>query len=407
MDINSSALAVANLTAKYYNINDIYFVTFINGLLVFLLGQLKYYWYSYYRNSAYNFNRKKVCVIVDNIDCFGYYNINYKKLSNYIIKNTEWTTFTYHLSYNSKTLGLDSLVTPLFCKYLNKNFELKFESYKQNDKNNKKSIIISSSELKLVEILDFIDSLREDLEIKLFNNDNESFGKGRTINFSKSWNEVFLDKTIKQDILDDITLFQNNKELYKQKGQSYSRGYFLHGMPGCGKTSLIKTISKEFNRNVYNLKLNNISNEYNFNRITNNIRENSIIILEDIDCVTSCLARSENSDVSPISSGIHLDLILNFIDGVDENGHIFIMTSNHKDKLDPALFRPGRFDLSIELTLCSKSMFYEIFNFYTDKNIEDFNKNFEFKEYIYSPAYIINLCFSNREKPEKIFETLH
>lgn len=271
----------------------------------------------------------------------------------------------------------------------------------------KKSIIISSSELKLVEMLDFIDSLREDLEIKLFNNDNESFGKGRTINFSKYWNEVFLDKTIKQDILDDITLFQNNKELYKQKGQSYSRGYFLHGMPGCGKTSLIKTISKEFNRNVYNLKLNNISNEYNFNRITNNIRENSIIILEDIDCVTSCLARSENSDVSPISSGIHLDLILNFIDGVDENGHIFIMTSNHKDKLDPALFRPGRFDLSIELTLCSKSMFYEIFNFYTDKNIEDFNKNFEFKEYIYSPAYIINLCFSNREKPEKIFETLH
>lgn len=359
MDINSSALAIANLTAKYYNINDIYLVTFINGLVVFLLGKLKSIW-----NSSYNFQEKKIHVIVDDIDRFGYHNINYKKLSNYIIKTTEWTTFTYHLSTNGKNIGLDSLVTPLFFKYLNKNLEINLQSGKPNDRGqSSKRILLSSSELKFVEILNFIDSLSEEFEIKLFNHDREALDNGKNINFCKSWNEIFLDKNIKQNILDDITIFKNNKELYKQKGQSYSRGYFLYGIPGCGKSSLIKAISKEFNRNIYNIKLNNISSEYCFNRITNNIKKNSIIILEDIDCVISCLARSENNSDVKKTSNIHLDSILNFIDGIDENGHIFIMTSNHKDKLDPALIRPGRFDFSVELTLCSKSMFMKFLIF--------------------------------------------
>lgn len=42
--------------------------------------------------------------------------------------------------------------------------------------------------------------------------------------------------------------------------------------------------------------------------------------------------------------------ILNVLDGIHEpQGRIIVMTTNHPDALDPALIRPGRFDLHLAL----------------------------------------------------------
>lgn len=52
--------------------------------------------------------------------------------------------------------------------------------------------------------------------------------------------------------------------------------------------------------------------------------------------------------------------LLNFIDGLwsscgDER--IVIFTTNHKERLDPALLRPGRMDMHIHMSYCSFSGF--------------------------------------------------
>ena len=52
--------------------------------------------------------------------------------------------------------------------------------------------------------------------------------------------------------------------------------------------------------------------------------------------------------------------LLNFIDGLwsscgDER--IIIFTTNHKDRLDPALLRPGRMDIHIHMSYCTPSGF--------------------------------------------------
>ena len=52
------------------------------------------------------------------------------------------------------------------------------------------------------------------------------------------------------------------------------------------------------------------------------------------------------------SSSDKLDLagLLNVLDGVvDSPGRIVVMTSNHPEKLDPALIRPGRVNLKLNL----------------------------------------------------------
>lgn len=46
---------------------------------------------------------------------------------------------------------------------------------------------------------------------------------------------------------------------------------------------------------------------------------------------------------------------LNSIDGVrSQEGRIIIMTTNFKERLDPALLRPGRIDESYEINYASR-----------------------------------------------------
>ncbi|HBM13442.1 MAG TPA: hypothetical protein DD390_12165, partial [Rhodospirillaceae bacterium] len=53
------------------------------------------------------------------------------------------------------------------------------------------------------------------------------------------------------------------------------------------------------------------------------------------------------------SSSISFSGLLNAIDGpASQEGRMLFMTTNHPDRLDPALIRPGRVDMQAELGLC-------------------------------------------------------
>merc|ERR1719453_2085314 len=88
---------------------------------------------------------------------------------------------------------------------------------------------------------------------------------------------------------------------------------------------------------------------------------NSIVLLEDADFVDRNLS-SENR-----SAGVTFSGLLNALDGVaSQEGRIFMMTTNHIEKLDPALIRPGRCDIKVEVRRASRvqaarlySRFYE------------------------------------------------
>ncbi|KAL6224584.1 hypothetical protein ACLB2K_003439 [Fragaria x ananassa] len=88
----------------------------------------------------------------------------------------------------------------------------------------------------------------------------------------------------------------------------------------------------------------------------------SILIIEDIDCSVHIERESSQSTQSSAYSSNKLTLsgLLNFIDGLwsccgDER--IIVFTTNHKERLDPALLRPGRMDVHIHLSYCTPSAF--------------------------------------------------
>ncbi|MBA0766421.1 hypothetical protein Gotri_015466 [Gossypium trilobum] len=128
---------------------------------------------------------------------------------------------------------------------------------------------------------------------------------------------------LKATIMEDLERFVKRKDYYRRVGKAWKRGYLLYGPPGTGKSSLIAAMANYLNFDIYDLELTDIHTNSDLRRVT-------------------------------------LSGLLNFIDGLwsscgDER--IIVFTTNHKDRLDPSLLRPGRMDVHIHMSYCSPSGF--------------------------------------------------
>jgi len=123
---------------------------------------------------------------------------------------------------------------------------------------------------------------------------------------------------------------------------------------------LVVALSSHFNKDVFVLKLSNLSDETLLEAVST-VTPNSMIVMEDVDC-TSATQDRDTSEKDEKRLGITLSGLLNVLDGLQTpKGAMFFMTTNYIDKLDAALLRPGRADLKIYLgpaTLEQKQEFY-------------------------------------------------
>ncbi|MED6148683.1 hypothetical protein PIB30_055217 [Stylosanthes scabra] len=173
-----------------------------------------------------------------------------------------------------------------------------------------------------------------------------------------TFNTLAIDSKLKKEIMDDLDKFLNGKEFYKRTGKAWKRGYLLYGPPGTGKSSLIAAMANYLNYHIYDLDLTGIYNNMNLKDLVLGISNRCILVIEDIDCTIEL----ENRVTMVTLSGL-----LNAIDGLWSccgEERIMLFTTNHKEKLDPALLRPGRMDMHINLSYCTFSTFQQLaFNY--------------------------------------------
>lgn len=154
------------------------------------------------------------------------------------------------------------------------------------------------------------------------------------------------------DFLDDATC-----EFYLDHGIPYKRSYLFHGAPGAGKTSLIQALAGKYGRNIAYLQPSHP--EMTDDALKEAVRQTparSIIVLEDVDALFASDRKSQR--------GSHLTFsgLLNALDGVGPPlGQIFILTTNHRERLDPALIRNGRVDLHVHFTAASARQMEQMF----------------------------------------------
>lgn len=262
--------------------------------------------------------------------------------------------------------------------------------YEQNVTQQSKNISITMFASSIDSIRNFIDLCRNEYDVrrsKLYRERGKmTFYKHTTSTDMLS--SFFAKYPLKTSTSFESIFFPKKKQLLnlcdKLKADKLSKlTLLLHGIPGTGKTSIIKSLAKYFEYDIIEIKLSQIDSDARlvdyFHNISINTRNNNdinsgysfdyvptnkrIYILEDIDADSNVVFK--RSDVNTVEMSkedkdrkydkfmkpsITLSGILNTLDGVLElNGSIIVITTNHVDKLDPALIRPGRINMNIEL----------------------------------------------------------
>uniref|UniRef100_A0A5B7BEV3 AAA+ ATPase domain-containing protein n=1 Tax=Davidia involucrata TaxID=16924 RepID=A0A5B7BEV3_DAVIN len=181
------------------------------------------------------------------------------------------------------------------------------------------------------------------------------------LNHQATFNTMAMDPETKQQLIEDLDMFISRKEYYRRVGKAWKRGYLFYGPPGTGKSSLVAAMANYLKFDVYDLDLREVQCNSDLRRLLIGTKNRSILVIEDIDCNVGLQNRESESQARTVEDDkITLSGLLNFIDGLwsscgDER--IIVFTTNHKDRLDPALLRPGRMDVHLHMSYCTCSGF--------------------------------------------------
>ncbi|ERS98010.1 hypothetical protein HMPREF1624_06183 [Sporothrix schenckii ATCC 58251] len=233
---------------------------------------------------------------------------------------------------------------------------------------------------------------------------------------------VILNEKVKDGLVADVEDYLDpvTRRWYANRGIPYRRGYLLYGPPGTGKSSLSVSLAGHFNMNIYIVSLNGVAaTEETLSVLFNDLPRRCIVLLEDIDTAGLTHTRdpsssgkdeggsgsdsgsdsdsdsdSDSSDGSEDEDGekdgggdkkktdddmdskekssrsskkdkagrLSLSGLLNILDGVaSQEGRILIMTTNHVERLDKALIRPGRVDMLVKFDRADRDMTEALF----------------------------------------------
>ncbi|KAI8533824.1 hypothetical protein RHMOL_Rhmol10G0039800 [Rhododendron molle] len=191
-----------------------------------------------------------------------------------------------------------------------------------------------------------------------------------------TFKSLALDPKLKEEIIDDLATFSTGKEYYEKAGKAWKRGYLLYGPPGTGKSTMIAAMANYLNYDIYDLELTAVGDNTELRKLASVIPSKSIVVIEDIDCSLDLSGKRGKKKESEIRGGdpiirklkegegreskVTLSGLLNFMDGLWSacaGERIIVVTTNHVEKLDPALIRRGRMDKHIELSYCGYEAF--------------------------------------------------
>ena len=187
----------------------------------------------------------------------------------------------------------------------------------------------------------------------------------------------------KDQLIKKLDRFQNDEAYYNRVGKPYKMCMMFHSSPGAGKTSCLKAIANRTKRHVVILSVDKLKSASDMCTAISTFSSDQrvpmnrcMFVIEEFDCWATKITREDSSEAAsdtlrdfqivnaikdlrkvpyddgsseaedpPETAETATGVMLNMFDGIKElHGALIVFTSNHPDKFDPALTRPGRID---------------------------------------------------------------
>lgn len=219
----------------------------------------------------------------------------------------------------------------------------------------------------------------------------------------RSIDTVVVDDDRISKVLEDMRWFYGASGWYAERGVPWRRGYLFHGPPGTGKSSLIRALASELSLDIATLDIGRGAlTDDDLREAMMGAPARSLIAIEDVDAVFT------QRDSGEKRAGVSFSGLLNAIDGVAaQEGRALVMTTNHIERLDPALIRPGRADVHTELGLINAPTARRLFSRFfpgQDALAESFEQHLQNQKL--SPAQVQGWLLANSNDAQTAAQAL-
>jgi transitional endoplasmic reticulum ATPase len=169
------------------------------------------------------------------------------------------------------------------------------------------------------------------------------------------WEDVGGLQKVKEQLVESVEWPLKHPDLFQRAGVKPPKGILLSGPPGCGKTLLAKAAAHESQVNFISVKGPSLLSMYvgesekAVREVFRKARQAAACILffDEIDALVP--VRGSAGTDSRVTERV-ISQFLTEMDGVEElEGVLVLAATNRPDLIDPALLRPGRFDILLEI----------------------------------------------------------
>ena len=187
-----------------------------------------------------------------------------------------------------------------------------------------------------------------------------------------SWDDVGGLENVKDDLIESVIWPMKHRNFYEALDVESPKGILLHGPPGTGKTLLAKALANRTEVNFISIKGAELLSKYvgESERAVREVFKKAkqvspcIVFFDELDAL--CPRRSE-SNSTRVSERVVSQLLAE-IDGVEELPDVLVLAATNRiDMIEPALLRPGRFDLVVKIPTPAKREILEILKIHTRK----------------------------------------
>ncbi|NTV65538.1 MAG: AAA family ATPase, partial [Oscillochloris sp.] len=183
------------------------------------------------------------------------------------------------------------------------------------------------------------------------------------------WADVGGLEEVKRLLIETVEWPLRNPRLFTRLGVRPARGVLLHGAPGVGKTLLARALARESQANFIAVRGPQLFSMYT-GETERAVRElfrtarqvaPCVIFFDELDALAPARGMADN----PTSERVVAQLLTE-IDGVQGLEGVFVLAATNRPELiDPALLRPGRFDMLVALPPPDRAARLEILRVHT------------------------------------------